>query len=71
TYTRQDQYIADAIGDIPQNINFAIRGYAAKIFLELNGVTPQISSTQEALTAIQLAARATNFTAYIECTQIN
>ena len=61
------QYIADSIGDIPQNINFAIRGYAAKVFLELNGIAPVISTNQEPFTAIQLAARARNFTTIIEC----
>lgn len=61
------QYIADAIGDIPQNINFAIRGYAAKVFLELNGVSPKISANQEPFTAIQLAARTRDFTTFIEC----
>lgn len=64
------QYMADAIGDIPQNINFAIRGYAAKVFLELNGVSPKISDNQEPFTAIQLAARARDFTTFIECNSL-
>ncbi|SIS65347.1 S1 family peptidase [Phaeovulum vinaykumarii] len=39
------QFIQNEIGDIPQNVNFAIRGEIAKLFLSQNGVAPQIGAT--------------------------
>ncbi|WP_417247639.1 S1 family peptidase [Celeribacter sp.] len=60
-------YVADAIGDIPQNVNFAIRGEAAKLFLGVNGVTPRIGIPRDPLDPVDLAEQAQSFTAFIEC----
>jgi len=59
--------VADAIGDIPQNINFAIRGEAARLFLSLNSVTPVMSDIISPLSPIELAEQATKFTVFITC----
>ncbi|SFJ43416.1 S1 family peptidase [Celeribacter neptunius] len=59
--------VQEVIGDIPQNINFAIRGSAAKLFLSLNGVEPVISDTSSAMNGPQLAEEAQTFTVQIEC----
>lgn len=37
------QMVAEATGDIPQNVNFAIRGEMAKLFLFQNGVEPTLA----------------------------
>ena len=39
--------IAELTGDIPQNVNFAVRGELAKLFLVQNGITPNISAIAE------------------------
>ncbi len=59
--------MADALGDIPQNVNFAIRGEAARLFLSLNGVEPQIGTTRVSLSPVELAEMATRFTVFISC----
>lgn len=59
--------VADALGDIPQNVNFAIRGEAAKLFLSLNGVTPQNGTSDMVLSPVELAEKATGFTVFIAC----
>lgn len=58
---------AEVIGDIPQNINFAIRGEIAKLFLSQNGVNPIVSPGDIDLSPTQLAERVQSFTAFITC----
>jgi serine protease Do len=36
--------VAQAIGDIPQNVNFAIKAEIAEIFLRSQGVEPRFAS---------------------------
>lgn len=59
--------VADALGDVPQNVNFAIRGEIAKLFLSQNGVDPEISLDDDKLEPEVLAARAKDFTSFVEC----
>ena len=59
--------VSDAIGDVPQNVNFAIRGEIAKLFLSQNGIEPTLGNSTEVLPPEQLAKRANQFTAFIEC----
>lgn len=59
--------VADTFGDIPQNVNFAIRGEAARLFLSLNGVVPQIGAMDTPLSPVELAEKATAFTVFISC----
>ncbi|MDO6587136.1 serine protease [Salipiger sp. 1_MG-2023] len=54
-------------GDVPQNVNFAIRGEIAKLFLSQNGVDPELSLSDVRLDPVSIAERASMFTAYIEC----
>lgn len=59
--------VAELTGDIPQNINFAVRGEMAQFFMKQNGVNPVIASGLENLMPEQLADRAAAITRLIEC----
>ena len=59
--------VAEDLGDTPQNVNFAIRGEIAKLFLAQNGVNPQLGTRDTPLPPVELAQAATLFTVYIEC----
>lgn len=61
------QVVADAIGDIPQNVNFAIRSEIAKLFLYQNGVEPIEAVETAALPPEDLAELAQSFTRLITC----
>lgn len=54
-------------GDVPQNVNFAIRGEIAKLFLAQNQVTPKLSLDDVKLAPEELARTAAKFTSFIEC----
>ncbi len=58
---------ADAIGDMPQNVNFAVRGEIAKLFLSQNGVSPALSLDDNTLAPTEIAERTAAFTVFIEC----
>ncbi|THH37086.1 serine protease [Aliishimia ponticola] len=59
--------VADAMGDVPQNVNFAIRGEIARLFLAQNGVDPTLSLTDTPLPPEALAQKAQSFTVFVEC----
>lgn len=59
--------VANATEDIPQNINFAIKGNVAMNFLESRGVDFVKSSAENALTPEAIGARAMRFTVRVEC----
>ncbi|WP_170342788.1 S1C family serine protease [Ruegeria arenilitoris] len=59
--------VADALGDVPQNVNFAIRGEVALLFLAQNGVEAKLSLDDRRLEPEELAELATSFTTFIEC----
>lgn len=59
--------VSDAIGDIPQNVNFAIRAEIAKLFLYQNAVEPIEAEDAEALAPEALADQAQDFTRLITC----
>lgn len=61
------QMVADATGDIPQNINFAIRAEIAKLFLYQNGVDPVVAADESPLPPEDLAEMAQGFTRLITC----
>lgn len=61
------QGVADMTGDIPQNVNFAIRGEIAKLFLFQNGVEPQLGVNDDRLDPVDLAELAEGFTVFVEC----
>lgn len=58
---------ADLIGDIPQNINFAIRGEVAKLFLSVNGIPFTNSDEMLPLSPERLAEQASEFTVLVDC----
>lgn len=59
--------VADVLGDMPQNVNFAVRGEIAKLFLAQNGVEPRLSLAEEKLAPELIADRASAFTTFVEC----
>lgn len=63
--------VADIVGDIPQNINFAIRGEIAKLFLYQNGVEPKTATKSDIMQPEELATYSKSITTYIECIPAN
>lgn len=61
------QIVQNAIGDIPQNVNFAIRGEIAKLFLVQNNVISVTGTNTDQPAPEQLALSATSFTKFISC----
>ncbi len=59
--------VAGALGDVPQNVNFAVRGEIAKLFLAQNGIDPKLSVSSAKVDPVTIAELATRFTAFIEC----
>lgn len=58
---------AELVGDIPQNINFAIRGEVAKLFLSSNGITFSTSNEYSRVSPEVLASQASKYTVLIDC----
>lgn len=61
------QIVANVTGDIPQNINFAVRGTIARLFLQLNGVEPVIGDGEIALPPEEIAERLSRTTFQVNC----
>jgi uncharacterized protein len=59
--------VADATGDIPQNVNFAIKASLARSFLDANGVDYESAPSAEDLGAAEVGERARAFTVLVEC----
>jgi S1-C subfamily serine protease len=61
--------VAQATGDIPQNINFAIKAEVAKLFLRSHGVEPREQEPgRSLLPSSEVAARGRSFVVQVECT---
>ncbi len=58
---------AELMGDTPQNVNFAVRGEIARLFMSQNGVEPLLSLENETLGPEALAQKAAKFTVFVEC----
>ena len=56
-----------AQGDIPQNVNFAIKASVAANFLQDNNIKFQIGEATQPMKAPDLADAAKAFSVYIEC----
>lgn len=56
-------------GTLPQNVNFAIRGSLAQIFLEANGVAFQVRQPAVALSASEVAEATSSMVIPVECIQ--
>ena len=64
----QSKQVAFASGDIPQNVNFAIKSMIALNFLEANGVEPPITvRTTDPMDGAAIAEKARSFTVQIAC----
>jgi serine protease Do len=63
------KYTMENTGDIPQNVNFAIRGEVARLFLASAGVEPVIAANADPLPPETLAETVAAFTVYIECSR--
>jgi S1-C subfamily serine protease len=59
--------VAGALGDIPQNVNFAVRGEIAKLYLSQNGIDPILNENRATLSPEQIAALVSDFTVFVEC----
>lgn len=59
--------VAKVYDDIPQNVNFAIRGEIAKLFLSQNGIDPIIAGDTPVIAPETLAEVAQSFTRLITC----
>ena len=59
--------IAKATGDIPQNINFAIKGAVAKSFLDSQSVEYETGASSKTLASAEIGAAAKKFTLPLEC----
>ena len=59
--------LARATGDIPQNVNFAIKGSVARDFMAANGVAAVAAPSETDLPPADVAERAQLYTALIEC----
>ncbi|MCE5973420.1 serine protease [Sinirhodobacter sp. WL0062] len=61
------KFVQDEVGDIPQNVNFAIRGEIAKLFLYQNGVTPTISDLTDQVAPESLGTQLKSVTHLVSC----
>lgn len=59
--------VARLYDDIPQNVNFAIRGEIAKLFLAQNGVDPLVEAAGIPVAPEDLAETAAAFTRLVAC----
>ena len=59
--------VAGIIGDVPQNVNFAITGNALRAFLDAKSVNYKEAGNERELTGVKIAAKASAFTVLVEC----
>jgi S1-C subfamily serine protease len=58
---------AQATGDLPQNVNFAVKGEYARTFLEKNGVHPRTGTWKRPIDNVGVAAIAKAMTIPVDC----
>jgi hypothetical protein len=61
------QRIARATGDIPQNVNFAVQGAVARLFVEAGGQRIGEAPSAREMRAADVGEQSRNFTFQIEC----
>jgi hypothetical protein len=59
--------VASVIGDIPQNVNFAIQSPIVVNFLTTKGVLPSFSKVADKLDPADIADQAKEFTVQVTC----
>ena len=62
--------VAQATGDIPQNISFAVSTGMTRAFLDAEGIPYELSPSNEALDTETIAATARASTVRIECREV-
>lgn len=61
--------VAEQTGDIPQNINFAIKGLVARSFLDANDIEYLTAASDQPMATADIADQARKFTVLLECYQ--
>lgn len=56
-----------ATGDIPQNVNFAVKGVVARGFLDIHGIDYKTADSTNAVDTTIIASKARQFTVPVEC----
>jgi hypothetical protein len=56
-------------GDVPQNVNFAIKGEIARAFLDSKGINYQMAQSNQNLSVAEVGDVARPFTVFVECKQ--
>lgn len=59
--------VAGLAGDIPQNVNFAIKGTIVRNVLDANATAYATAPTKQALSAADVGDSAKKFTVLVEC----
>lgn len=59
--------IADSTGDLPQNVNFAVKAELARKFLSDNGVTVETAPAQANLSPADVGEAVKKVTVFVEC----
>lgn len=59
--------VAQAIGSIPQNVNFAIKSIIAQLFLRTNRIEYEQSVSEQSLEIADIVEQATKYTAQVQC----
>jgi hypothetical protein len=59
--------LAEVIGDIPQNVNFAVSAGTLQSFLNARGVPYTLDDSKATKTPADIAAEATHYTVLLEC----
>jgi S1-C subfamily serine protease len=54
-------------GSMPQNVNFAIKTAVVRTFLDSNGVTYKVVSSEKQMQTPEIGERARKFTSYVTC----
>ncbi|MGE4503286.1 MAG: trypsin-like peptidase domain-containing protein [Thiomicrospira sp.] len=60
-------FVNELVGDLPQNVNFAIKSTQLMGYLDANSVDYQVTSSGQKLSSSQVAERAREFTVFITC----
>jgi peptidylprolyl isomerase len=63
--------VARFTGDIPQNVNFALKAEVARTILDSKGIAYQGARSEQQLSPADVGDMARPFTVYIECKQIS
>ena len=61
--------IARFTGDVPQNVNFALKAEVARTFLDSKGIAYETARSEQQLSPADVGEIARPFTVYIECEQ--